>query len=116
MIQTVEYVDQYLNYTAPNLTAFDTFFRTTFATYYNEADYALLLKELKSIEDLYMQKFTYLENLSRYEDKMKELFATYEYDLVIYDEIENFQDYNSDQFQYPYSKRKTKVVSLTFDY
>ena len=63
-----------------------------------------------------MEKFTYLNNVKIYESSIAELFATYDYDLVIYDEIENFRNYNDDQFHYPYSKRKTNALTLKFNY
>ena len=36
--------------------------------------------------------------LGAYEAYVKDLFTLFNLDLVIYDEIENFRDYESDQF------------------
>ena len=37
------------------------------------------------------------------------------FELVLYDEIEKFRDYDDSQFNYPYQPRKTKLNSFTLD-
>lgn len=32
--------------------------------------------------------------------------------MVIYDEIENFKEFNSKDFDYPYTKRKTHAAAI----
>lgn len=48
----------------------------------------------------------------------EELFDKVELDLVVYDEIENFPDYNNPLFMYPYSNRKSKLATyqITSDF
>ena len=41
----------------------------------------------------------------------RELFARYNFEYVIYDEVEVFRDWSEDLFNYPYADRKT-IVSL----
>ena len=36
-------------------------------------------------------------------------------ETVIYDESEKFSQYNSDQFHYPYAKRKNNIAVIKFD-
>jgi hypothetical protein len=43
------------------------------------------------------------------------LLATFHFELVVYDEIEKFRDYDHDIFNYPYEARKTKLASFTLN-
>ena len=40
---------------------------------------------------------------------------SFDYNLVVYDEIESIQDYNSATFNYPYEARKNIISTFTFD-
>ena len=42
------------------------------------------------------------------------LFNSFEINLVVYDEIENFQDYDSLLFNYPYEQRKNVIQTIDF--
>ena len=42
------------------------------------------------------------------------LFNSFEFNLVVYDEIENFQDYDSLLFNYPYKQRKNVIETIDF--
>ena len=44
-----------------------------------------------------------------------EIFSKLNFELVLYDEIEKFRDYDDPEFNYPYQPRKTKLNSFTFD-
>ena len=43
------------------------------------------------------------------------MLGTYDFELVVYDEIEKFRDYDHDLFDYPYEERKTKLASFTLN-
>jgi len=43
------------------------------------------------------------------------MIELYEFDIVVYDEIENFKDYLSPVFDYPYEKRKTTIGWYSFE-
>ena len=43
------------------------------------------------------------------------MFELYEFDIVVYDEIENFKDYISPEFDYPYEKRRTMIGWYNFE-
>lgn len=49
-----------------------------------------------------------------FQQKIDTSFALFDFDLVIYDEIEFFRKYTSDLFDYPYQKRKNKLSSFSF--
>ena len=38
----------------------------------------------------------------------------FDFDLVIYDEIEYFRDYKNALFDYPFQKRKNKLSTFSF--
>lgn len=46
--------------------------------------------------------------------KVEESFSIFNFDLVVYDEIEFFREYTSPLFNYPYQKRKNKLSSFSF--
>jgi len=46
---------------------------------------------------------------------MQSLIESYQYDIVVYDEIENFKDYMSPDSDYPYEKRKTTIGWNSFE-
>ena len=39
----------------------------------------------------------------------------FDYEFVVYDELEKFRQYNAEQFAYPYETRKTRVSSSRFE-
>ena len=43
------------------------------------------------------------------------LFSEFEFELVIYDEVEYFKKYTNPEFDYPYQKRKTKLGTFSFN-
>ena len=54
------YVDQYLNYTAFDMPLYQAWFKARFAGYYNPVKFNLLVSKMKELNDIYMQKYTYL--------------------------------------------------------
>jgi hypothetical protein len=44
----------------------------------------------------------------------KDVFSRLEFELVAYDEIERFNDYQHTEFDYPYVERKNQLSSFTF--
>ena len=40
--------------------------------------------------------------------------ATFDIELVLYDETEYFREYNDPEFDYPFTKRKSKLQSFKF--
>ena len=38
-----------------------------------------------------------------------------DFELVVYDEIENFREHSDELFSYPYGKRKILIAQETFD-
>ena len=62
-----------------------------------------------------MDKVNEFERMkTAFQQKVDEAFALYDFDLVVYDEIEYFRDYKNPLFNYPYQKRKNKVQSFSF--
>jgi hypothetical protein len=43
-----------------------------------------------------------------------DVFSKLEFELVAYDEIERFNDYQNPQFDYPYAERKNQLSSFNF--
>ena len=41
------------------------------------------------------------------------MFKKVEFEIILYDEIETFKDFNDKYFDYPYGQRKTKIHSVT---
>lgn len=41
-------------------------------------------------------------------------FAMFDFDLVVYDEIEYFRDFKNPMFNYPFQQRKNKLSTLGF--
>jgi len=41
--------------------------------------------------------------------------ALFEYELILYDEVENFKDYTSPLFYYPFQVNKNVIISLNLD-
>ena len=54
----------------------------------------------------------YNENLNQFENYVRGILETYNLNLVVYDEIENFKDYHSDQFDYPFDNRKSIITQI----
>ena len=44
-----------------------------------------------------------------------DILSKLSFELVLYDEIEKFRDYDDPEFDYPYQPRKTKLNSFTLD-
>ena len=91
-----------------------------YANYYGYFKYALQEDVNKLIqinnqvieisETLYFYNKNYEEFLKV---KRRDLFLRYEFQLVVYDEIEKFRDYDHPLFGYPYGDRKIQVNSFT---
>ena len=47
-------------------------------------------------QKMYKQMFSYKTQTACYEDEVQELFSKFDFHLVVYDESENFRDYDSD--------------------
>lgn len=53
-----------------------------------------------------------MENFKNY---INDLFTEFEFELVVYDEVEYFKKYNNPEFFYPYQRRKTKIGTFSFN-
>lgn len=56
----------------------------------------------------------FTKNQLAYQDKINKKLTLYNYDLVVYDEIEFFKTSDAEDFNYPFSLRKTKLHSQKF--
>jgi hypothetical protein len=56
-----------------------------------------------------------MSNQESYEEYINEIFGTIKFELVLYDEVEYFKNYNDPEFNYPYSNRKTKLGSFNLE-
>jgi len=68
------------------------------------------IKELVDIKDIYSKN---IEFYSRYLND--NIFGRLDFELVLYDEIEKFREYDDPQFSYPYQNRKSKLNSFTLE-
>ena len=50
-----------------------------------------------------------------YESLVNTAFGKFDFDLVVYDEVEYFRDYTNKLFNYPYQPRKNKLTTFNFD-
>lgn len=50
-----------------------------------------------------------------YEQYINGIFQEFEFELVIYDEVEYFKKYTHEEFFYPYQRRKTNLGSYSFE-
>ena len=78
------------------------------------------IAEIQHIYDEFVkfksQAKVYGLNFNFYNDWLTtEVFQKLDYDLVIYDEIEKFRDYDDSKFNYPYDNRKIKLESFVFN-
>jgi hypothetical protein len=72
----------------------------------------------KLIEELIFkesQKQNFKDAFSGFETHINNLFSEFEYELVMYDEVEYFKKYTHPEFYYPFQKRKTKMGTFTLD-
>ena len=53
-----------------------------------------------------------MDNFEAYIDG---IFKEFEFELVIYDEVEYFKKYTHEEFFYPYQLRKTNLGSYNFE-
>ena len=68
------------------------------------------IKELVDIKDIYSK------NIEFYSQYLNDnIFGRLDFELVLYDEIEKFREYDDPQFSYPYQKRKSKLNSFTLE-
>ena len=56
----------------------------------------------------------FARNKLAFQQKIDTSFALFDFDLVVYDEIEFFRNYKSPLFDYPYQKRKNKLSTFSF--
>lgn len=75
-------------------------------SYYDQADI-----DFAAFNLINEQNDRYETNHEAYMQDQEELFARYNFEYVIYDEVEVFRDWSEDLFNYPYADRKT-IVSL----
>jgi hypothetical protein len=52
------------------------------------------------------------KSVSKYISYIATISELYEYNLIIYDEVENFKDYNSPLFNYPFQLNKNVLGTL----
>lgn len=55
------------------------------------------------------------DHMDAFEDYINSLFQEFEFELVIYDEIEYFKNYRDPEFFYPYQQRKTNIGNFVFE-
>jgi hypothetical protein len=53
--------------------------------------------------------------MDEYERYINGIFQEFEFELVIYDEVEYFKKYTHEEFFYPYQRRKTNLGSFAFE-
>lgn len=58
-------------------------------------------------------KFTEMQ--TSFESKVDDSFRLFDFDLVVYDEVEYFRDYTHNLFDYPFQPRKNKLSTFNFD-
>ena len=54
--------------------------------------------------------------MSWYESHLNELLNEFSLQLVVYDEIEQYREWNEKLFQYPFQNRKTLAEEFFIDY
>jgi hypothetical protein len=50
-----------------------------------------------------------------FEEHINNLLSEFDYELVIYDEVEYFKNYKDPEFDYPYQERRTKIGNQKFN-
>ena len=56
------------------------------------------------------------QNNAFFQDYVRDdILSKLSFELVLYDEIEKFRDFDDKNFNYPYQPRKTKLNSFTLD-
>ena len=53
--------------------------------------------------------------LLSYQKTIDQSFRLFDFDLVVYDEIEYFRDYTHKLFDYPFQPRKNKLSTYSFN-
>ena len=70
----------------------------------------------KEINELIDIKDIYSKNIEFYSQYLNDnIFGRLDFELVLYDEIEKFREYDDPQFSYPYQNRKSKLNSFTLE-
>lgn len=54
--------------------------------------------------------------IKEYEAEVEQIVSGYSFELFVYDEIENFKEYDDPDFNYPYDRRKTKISQNTLQF
>lgn len=53
----------------------------------------------------------YQRNFEAFENEIERIMSSFQFDIVVYDEIELFRQHDDPLFSYPYERRKTIVGS-----
>ena len=82
--------------------------------YQSSRDVKLWLEIEKEINELIDIKKIYGQNSEFYSQYLNEnVFGKLDFELVLYDEIEKFREFDHPEFSYPYQNRKSKLNSFT---
>jgi hypothetical protein len=74
-----------------------------------------LESNFESLAKIEEQLEVYQENHELFWKEIEKLYRKYELDLVLYDEIEKFREWNDEQFVYPFQDRKTIISEVIMD-
>jgi hypothetical protein len=67
---------------------------------------------LRELQQLHNQTKYFLDWQVKYKTAVHLLYKELDFQIVVYDEAEQFKDSSSDQFDYPYTKRKSVIHSF----
>ena len=94
----------------------ETFNNLGYFEYQSTSDVQLWLKLEKERNELSDIKNIYGQNTEFYSHHLNEnVFGRLDFELVLYDEIEKFREYDHPEFSYPYQNRKSKLNSFTLE-
>ena len=87
-----------------------------FSTKYNGFVSASNIRKLKFHTDnwdrIFNQHDDYMYNDMLFWQSINVFFVKYDLNLILYDEVEKFREWNDDQFKYPYQDRKTTIANI----
>ena len=73
-------------------------------------------EQIKQLEEwTYMQKY-YEKYETHYIKELNAQLKEFDIELVVYDEIEYFRNWEAESFNYPYTGRKQLIGSYKFDF
>ena len=94
-----------------NLERFELVYGEYLSRYYTKK----LESNFESLAKIEEQLEVYKENHELFWKDIEKLYRKYELDLVLYDEIEKFREWDDEQFVYPFQDRKTIISEVIMD-